>query len=204
MDSRIPGSAIKLWGAQKPVVPSSDIFERPAVETRADKARQFYFDEKFAGCTYAQNLAKANIKKDETDGTLDQEGRFRAFKLDHDSKNAQLECFELFPLATRTANDSGSVLHYEGYRLFLTLKDFVEKHPFEHEGIMRIGIDCVRDRLTEIEHYKLNAILVVCLGNNGRRLSQWEQLQLEKAVENLTLPYFRQERSIPKQGNRIP
>jgi hypothetical protein len=154
--------------------------------TPAEKARQFYLKEKFAGCIFAQNLANANIKKDATDGTIDEQGRFKAFKLDDDTKNAQLQCFELFPLATSKAKHSLASIHFEGFRLMLKSLDFIEKYPEEHVGPRRIGIQPSEKRLSETEWNRLNACLMVSLSDEARRLSYWEHEKLAGAIADLS------------------
>lgn len=177
-----------LWGESQSIdssPPAGDLIG--SITPVISKAKHFYFNEKFVGCTFAQNLAKANIKKAHTDDTLDPEGRFKAFKLDYDSKNAQLQCFELFPPIIKGSNHGLESVHREGYRLALRSLDFMEKYPDEHQVIIRLGIDCVKERLSQTEHYQLNTLLVLALTERGHKLSAWEQEQLKRALADLAL-----------------
>lgn len=177
-----------LWGASPHVVLPPPIYVPFLTASSLEKAQEFYFKEKFAGCTFAQNLAKLNIKKDATEGTIDEDGRFKAFKLEHDSKNAQLQCFELFHYATRNSQHPLTPLHREGYRLLLKSLDFVEENPDDHVCPVRLGVDAARDRLSLAEQYKLNALLIVCLSDKDRQLSKWETAQLHNAMGQLIRP----------------
>lgn len=178
------------WGESRTTVPPPPLFAPRPCSSPVEKAQEYYFKEKFPGCTYAQNLAKLNIRMDATDGTLDQDGRFNAFKLGHDSKNAQLQCFELFPFAIRTSVQPLAPLHREGYRLMLKALDFVEENPEDHVGPVRLGIDNAAERLSLAERYKLTALLIVCLSDKGRNLSNWETIHLNEAMVDLICPHM--------------
>jgi len=174
-----------LWGASPTEIPPPPMYVPTSTASPMEKAQEFYFKEKFAGSVFAQNLAKLNIRKDAAEGTIDDDGRFKAFKLDHDSKNAQLQCFELFPFATRTSKHPMAPLHREGYRLLLKALDFIEENPDDHVCPVRLAVDAARDRLNLAEQYKLNALLVVCLSDKERQLSKWETAQLHAAMAEL-------------------
>lgn len=185
MNAKALKGHVRLWGegssAVLPAAPRVPIL----VVDPTEAARNFYFKQKFVGFLFAQNLAKANIKKAHTDDTLDEEGRFKTFRLDHDSKNAQLECLELFPYANKSSNHPLAPLHREGCRLMLKLLDFIEEYPEDHLGARRLSIDDVNERLNQAEHFKLNALLLASLTDKDRKLSKWEKDRLMAVLNGL-------------------
>lgn len=174
-----------LWGNEDPTILYGTVVQEPETITRTEKARQFYFNEKFVRSMFAQNLAKSNIKKHDSEDTLDELGRFKAFKLDLEAKNAQLQGFELFPLAIVACYHPFAQLHREGYRLFLKSMGFFEEFPLEHQGIMRVMNNGKLERLDLTEKYQLNALLIACLSDKKRTLSAWENAQFLKAISDL-------------------
>lgn len=172
-------------GGGNPIVADSNGQTTSGLSVLQERAKQFYLNKKFAGYTYAQNLAQANIKADSLSNTLDTDGRFASFKLDQDARNAQLQCFEVFPQAYRSSYHPLAQLHTEGYRLMLKSLDYTEKYPEEHVGPTKLGIENAADRLTEIERYKLTVYVIASLTEAGRTLSHWEKGQLHRVHHDL-------------------
>jgi len=172
--------------SRKGIRSAEEIASESSQKSPVALAVEYYIKEKFSGNLIAQILAKANIEQDYEFATVDETGRFKDFRLAESEKNAQLQCWELFPYAIDESNQQRALMHQQGYSLLLKSLGFMEDDPETHSGLRSIVVTDPIDGLTETEQNRLNALILVSLNDRQDSLSQWERTHYFDALKSLS------------------